>query len=308
MALFSGKTWFRNNIMPYLTKIKAEIAASGGTPPLVTTSTPPNFNINTVTAVSVTGDFFTPTMTATCPTATITNYTFISQQSCTFDILTSTAQTNTITLTTVGGSTTLSVTSLASAWVDLRTGGSVYTETHRTGTTITQDADGLRSSGILWSNWLKITSVSWQRVNLKRVSIIYRGDNSACMVGIMGSDQIESSTAQYYQAEIYAYNTGSAIARFYGTNAAHTGVSSAITSTTTSGNTYIKLVYSNNGNNTGTMKIYGLSNLSNLDDVSNLLNTITIPAVFTADSVTLYPCVTFGSTSQRLVAVKVEDM
>ena len=306
MTDFAGKAWFRANIIPYLTTIKANSTSGGGTPPLVTSHAPVSIGINTVTTIAVTGDFFTPTMAPTCPTGTVTNYVFISQQSCTFDITFPSDQTNTITLTTVGGSTTINIDSTVSNWIDLRAGGDTYTETHKSGTTISQDATGLRSTGALWSNWLKIDSESWLRANPSHMSMIIKVSGTAMMAGIMGSDQVPSASSQYYQAEIYSYIPSTYCYGFYGTNAGHNGVNSNLTNIQISSYAYTKLVWEHSGEVGYTMKVYGLTDLTDLDDLTNLLGTHTVPATFTADSVTLYPCVTMGTQNQRLVAVKVE--
>ena len=307
MTVHSGKTWFRDNISPYLTKIKAEMATVGGSPPIVYSTDVTTIPINTVVTITVTGDFFTPAMTITCPTATISNYVFLTQQSCTFDITTTTAQNNVISYTT-SSSVTSDILSTVSAWTDLRTGGDAYTETHDPGTTVTQDAEGLWSNGSLWSNWLKITSASWNRTNPKRVSFVLKTGGTACMFGIMGNEQDENATAQYYQAEIYAYVPSTYVWGFYGTNAAHAGASSTQTNVTINAYPYTKIEFQDNGEAGSTFKIFGLSDLTDFDDESNLLGTWTVGVAMTADSTTLYPCCTTGSINIRFVAFKVEDM
>jgi len=308
VSLFIGKTYFRNNILPYLTKIKAEIASNsgGGNPPIVTSTDITEIPISTVTTITVTGDFFSPSMVVSCGTATITNYVFITQQSCTFDITTATPQSNTITYTGGGGSDTSTITSTVSNWIDLRTGGDTYTESHDPGTTITQDATGLSSTGSLWDNWLRIDSHSWSRSNLKRVSIIVKSGNTH-MVGILSELQGEGSASQYYEGEIWAYASGSNLIYFYGTNSLGAGTSQDISNSALS-YTYHKVVFENNGQPGSTFRVYGFNSLADFDDNSNLLGSDTVASNMNANGSTLKVGTIFGNTSNRLVAFLIEDM
>lgn len=308
MPLFSGKTWFRNNITPYLTKIKSEIASNSCCyPPIITAIDPIVFPISVTTTVGLKGEFFTPTMVITCPTATISNYTFINQQECTFDIITSTAQVNTITATTAGGSDTITIESVLSLWIDLRLGStSTFTEEHKAGTTVTRYSDGMGSNGSLWSNWIRFPSDQWNRSTLKQCSIIMK-KSAANMAGIMSTEeQDENSSAQYYQAEIYAYMPSTYMWGFYGTNSANTGISGNQSNVTIS-TPYYKIQFNDNGQSGSTFRIFGLADLTNFDDESDLLGTWTVPASFTANDNPIMPCVTMSGAT-RIVAYKVKDM
>ena len=310
MALFAGKPWFRTNIKPYLTKIKAEIAAaSGGNPPIITNHSPTDIPVDTATTITVTGDFFTPSTVVTCATGTITNYTFITQQSCTFDLECSTAQTNTIIFAGGGSTTSITIESTVSAWLDLRsTSSDTFTEAHKSGTAMVRDANGVgQTSGALWSHWLKFTSLAWTRSTPKTLSMIMTLGTSAHMAGIQGSDQDGSASAQYYQAEIYAYMPSNYLWGFYGTNAAHSGASNSQTNATLTGYGWYKVVWEHQGEPGTTVKVYGLSDLSDFDG-GTLIQTWTVGTAMTANSTTLYPAVTYGNASQRVVAIKLEDV
>lgn len=307
MPLFAGNTWFRDNIIPYLTKIKAEINANSGccSPPIVTSFNPPTFPINTVTTVTLIGDFFTPSLVITCGTATISNFQFITQQQCTFDITTNTGQVNTVDVSNGGGSVNISVESITSSWVDLRVGSSsVFTEEHSAGITVVRDAEGIGNTGNLWGTWLRFPSHSWDRVSLKKCSIIVK-NATLHMAGLMSTEnQNETSASQYYEAEIYVYMNGSAQA-FYGSNAAGIGVSDLHTAIAIP-TPYYKIEFNNNGQVGSQFKVFGLSNLTNFDDVSNLLGTWTVGTSMTANDVPIMPCITMTGAT-RIVAFKIED-
>ena len=275
-----------------------------GYDPMFYDTTPPSIRLGDTKTLTITGEFFTPDMTVTSTDATITNFTFISTESITCDIEGTAVLTATITLTTPVGTVDFTyLVDVASQWVDLRIGGDAYTETHKSGTTVTQTTEGLQQSGSLWGNWLKITSEIWQRSVPADVGIIMKMANSTLMFGIMGSLQNESSGSQYYQAELYCYFSSGNTSSFYGTNSSHGGVSGAIAVVSSAGYPYIKVKFSNNGEAGHTVYFYGLSDLNDFDDESHLLGQRTVPANMTAASPQLYLCATMGNTSQRMVAV-----
>jgi hypothetical protein len=130
---------------------------------------------------------------------------------------------------------------------------------------------------------------------------------STHMVVIFSNEQDESSTAQYFQGEIQLYTSGTTATYFYGTNAAHAGVNQNLSDVAAT-YVYTKVVFTNNGQAGATCKLYGLGNLNDLDDETNLITTYVVASNMTADGTTLYPgCIT-GDASTHLVAVKVENM
>jgi len=307
MAIFAGKQWFRDNLAPFLTVIKGEICKH---PPIIKDTQPIHVNTGTITHVVLKGDHFSPNVTVYLAFifGTITNVNYIDFHTIEFDIFVGSDSTVDVLITTCEGEVHLAVEATTSTWVDLRTGSSsTWTETHDPGTNITYDAEGLTSSGSIWGNWYKFTSHTWLRSVPKKVSIIMKNSGSAHMAGIMSNEQDESSSSQYYQAEIYAYISTSYFWGFYGTNAAHAGASNNQGNTPLGSYLYWKIIFENNGEVGSTFNVYGLMNLSNLDDVTNLLKTGTVSSAMTADGTTLYVAATTNNDS-RMVAFKVEDM
>lgn len=307
MPLFAGKTWFRNNIAPYLTKIKSEICKQ---PPVVHSTTPIIVYTGQITHVILDGDYFHPGVTVYLPFiyGAVTNVNWINFHTIEFDIFVGSDSTVQPLITTCEGSVTIDVTSITTAWVDLRLGsGSAFTEQHRAGTSINRDSEGLYSDGVIWENWYKFDSHTWDRVSEnKKVSIIMKNSGSAHMFGIMGNEQDESATAQYYQAEVYAYYTSSGIGRFYGTDAAHNGQSDNFSGTYTPTQPYMKIEYDDNGEAGAEVRFYDMVDLSNFN-AGTLILTTTVGAVLDADSTTLYVAATTTATA-RMVAFKLEDM
>ena len=306
MAALQGKSWFRANIAPYLSIIKS---AMSGYPPIITLVDTTTVTTNVTVTVTVTGDFFTPDMTVTCPTGTTSNFVFINQHEVKFDFITTTAQSNTISFATPFGAASFTIVSTVVTWIDLRLGsGSTFTEVHRSGTTVTRDANGMRTSGSVWSSWVRFPSHEWNRSVMKKLSMIVQGNSSAHMVGIMSAaNQNTTSTAQYYEAEIYAYCPSSYIWGFYGTNAAGGGTSNSQSNIQISSYPYYKIEFNDNGQVGSTFKVFGLSNLSNFDDQTNLLGTWTVGTNMSANDTLIMPCFTMSSGS-RLVAYLVENM
>jgi hypothetical protein len=309
MAIFGGKQWFRDNLAPYLTIIKNQLCSI---PPQIHMPLPIEVTTGVVTHVELKGDYFHPDTTVYLAFVygTVTNVTWNNFHSIEFDIFVGSDSTVSVAVTSCGNTTNFDVVATTSTWVDLRAGSTdTWTETHDPGTTISYDAEGLISNGALWSNWYKFTSHSWLRSVPKRVSFIVKHNGTAHMSGIMSNEQNEASTAQYYQAEIYSYYTGSTFWGFYGTNAAHGGVSSNQSGgQPISTYPYYRFEFENNGEVGANYSLHGLADLSNFDDTSHQLKLGTVPANFTADGTTLYVAATTGTTSQRMVAFKIEDM
>jgi hypothetical protein len=307
MAIFAGKQWFRDNLQPYLTVIKGELCKH---PPVVHSTQPIHVVTGTVNHVILKGDYFHPNLTVYLPfvNGTITNVVWNNFHEIEFDIFVGTDSTVTPTITTCDGTATFDVLAVTSTWVDLRAGSpSTWTETHDPGTTITYDSEGLISTGSLWGNWYKFTSHSWARTTLKKVEFIMKHNNTAHMAGIMGSEQDETSNAQYYQAEIYAYFPNT-FWGFYGTNVSHSGVNGSQAGAPALTDPYYKFVFENNGQPGSNYYLYGLADLSNFDDTSNLMMSGTVPASFTCDSPTLYVAATTANNTQRMVAFNITDM
>ena len=311
MAVYNGAEWFRLNIMPYLTEIKSSIGGASYPAPIISSFTPTEFIINTPTTITAVGDFFTPTTVITSNTATISNYTYIDQQHCSFTITTPTAQSNTVIVDNGSGNADILINSIAaSTWVDLRAGSSsVFTEEHAAGTTLVRDANGISTTGSLWSTWVRFTSDTWTRSTPKKCSIIITSDFSI-MAGIVDlQNQDKTSVSQFYEGEIYGLIASNLLIGFYGTDSLDNGVSTSsdpsnpINITTS----YCKLQFTNNGSAGSTFKIFGMGNITNLDDESNLLRTITIGAVHTANGQNIMPCA-LASGDARIVAYKVEDI
>ena len=306
MPDFNGKTWFRENLAPYLSIIKSQMS---GYAPIITSTNLTEIQTNVVETIVVTGDFFTPDLVVASNTLTISNFVFVSQTEIQFDVTTTTAEANTVSLTTPFGAVTLNILSVsAPPWIDLRSGsGSVFTEQHRAGTNFVRDADGAGTTGAIFSSWLRFNSHQWDRNTPKRLSIIGKA-NDTHMIGIMSTqNQNETASGQYFEAEIYAYVASTYVYGFYGTNISGGGVSQYLAGGSFGGKPYYKLQFNDNGEAGSTFRIFGLADLSNFDDESNLVATWTVPASFTANDTPIMPCITGGATS-RIVAYLVEDM
>jgi len=319
MADYKGKDWFRSNLSPYLTKIKAEIAGSGGGggnsyAPVVFSQSKTNIGTGINELIILQGEFFYPDTTYTSSQATITNVNYLGTGLIEFTINTSIQGNLIVTIDNSAGTLDINFNAdtLNAGWTDLRlNSGSTTTITNKTGTTLTRDSEGLISSGSNWSNWYQVDSHSWQRSVLKNVSILMKVPTSAFMAGIRGNEADDASNNQYQQFEIQSYFPNSYQWGFYGTNAAHGSVNQSIpngsTSFSLSGYSYIRMEYLDNGQPGSIYKLYGLNSLTDFDDISNLIGQATIGSTFTCDSTTLYVGATTGNTNQRMVAFKIED-
>jgi hypothetical protein len=311
MAIFNSLNWFRLQILPYLTVIKNN---SNGLPaPIIYNYSPQlitAYPLLTPTLINITGDFFHPLTTITCPTCTITNSTFINSTSLSFEMGSSINLIHNITITTPSGSTVITVESILEQWIDLRSGTtSVFTVLSEPSTNITYNSEGIRSNGSLWWNWYKFNSHQWLRSTPKNISIIMK-TRGAHMCGILSEEQDENSNSQWLESEIMIYlNSGESLSRFYGTDSTHNGVNGNILNISIDDNVYpyYKWTINNNGNVGEQYSIHGLADLTNFDDNSNLINSGVIDNVFTANGNTLMVgALPRGNT--RMVAFKIEDV
>jgi len=310
---FSAKIWFRSQIAPYLTVISDAIGGgTGGYPPLVYEQDVVQFFTGEITTITLTGDFFTPdiTVTSAIPALVISNVTFVNVHEITFQVDTLVAQLFTVLITTPAGSDAIMLESQVNLWIDLRVGSTTpYAVQSRSGNVISNDTEGLSSSGSSWRSWYKFPSHQWNRADLKEISIVMKVVGRHA-VGIFGDEQNENANNQTRQFETSLFmDGGEELRRFQGTDVSHSFFTANIMNNQLDDNTqpYYRLMMENNGQAGANYFIYILPDLTDLDDNSSLVESGILDANFTADSAVLMIGASTNSPS-RMVAFRVKDM
>jgi hypothetical protein len=204
------------------------------------------------------------------------------------------------------GSVTYYLDTIRGIWSDFRLGSDVsYQVESADGTKVFQKELGLVYNGKPWSGWYKLISFAYPRSESKEVTFIVKSNSSAFMLGLFSGKQNGESKKQYYEFEIAVYSSGGRIKGFYGTDKNHKGTNRSGYNIEFKGYYALKIVFTNNGTPSSAVYFYGLENLDNFDDASNLLGSEVIPSIFTANGETLVPALVCNA-GLKLVGLSVK--
>lgn len=305
MAIFSAKTWFRNNIQPYLEIIKLN---SSGNAPIIDSFSPQEIPTGSTMIITVTGQFLTPATTFSSPSGTVSNIVFISTHEMTFDLIEPSPSLVTITVDNGFSSTTFQINAIVAPWVDCRLGsGSIFTvQTDVFGNGMIRDARGVGVDSSKWDAFVKFTSHEWSRSNPAKVTIIMETIGNSNYAGIFGSEQDTLSNSQEDEFEISMFiRANDNLRRFRGTDVNHIALSSNIPQVTVT-SPYYKIVFFNNGAGGNAFQAFEKDDLVDFDVNNALIVTEGIPATFTADSPLLQVGFS-GNSNARIVAFRIEN-
>jgi hypothetical protein len=211
-----------------------------------------------------------------------------------------------------------------SNWIDLRTGGDIFTDGNGAGNDIryvsgmamSRDADGMWFTGLNpFSSWVKFESLGWARGQEKTIEWVFSTPNSTMMIGIGSDETNEASTAQYKQMENQAYMSSYSLISLYGNNGTpgstgyHSGLNTAYGTYTA-----FKIKFTLDGRSAvptspaGVFTLYGIPSIaqSHWDDISNELISVTIGGTLAPDATNIMPSIIprDGGT-QRFAALRV---
>lgn len=203
-------------------------------------------------------------------------------------------------------------------WQDLRSGGTNFTHgngsgndiRYRSGMNLARDAGGMYFTGSSpWSSWVKFESLGWTRGQNKTLEWIFTSPSGAMMIGVGSTAANESSTAQYAQAEVLAYFSGSTtLWGLYGNVGTPGSSGSQNVSTNFSSEETYKIKFENDGGVGGVFSFYQLPSASpsDWDNESSLLSSFTIGATLNPDEPSLMPfIIPLSGGTQRFLGVRV---
>jgi hypothetical protein len=211
-----------------------------------------------------------------------------------------------------------------STWVDLRTGGDVFTDgngagndiRYRVGAALVRDSDGMHFTGYSpFGSWVKFESLGWTRGQEKTLEWVMTKPTSSMMIGIGSDETDEGSSAQYNQMENVAYIGIGTLGSLYGNNGTpgttgyHTGINISLSSYTA-----LKMKFTLDGRSAvptspaGIFTLYGLPSLGegDWDNIANVLGSVTIGGTLAPDAANIMPAIipTDGG-AQRFTAIRI---
>lgn len=195
----------------------------------------------------------------------------------------------------------LEVVDLASGIIDLRTGGTEFSNSAiemREDMSFTRTSRGIYFTGFdIWNSWVRFVGDNdlwiWDRSVKRTLSWIFT-NTSATMMGI-GSREIDpTSQNQWSQAEIMGYfSSGSRFTGFYGNDGTLGSAVNFRTTASVNSGTVKKLVLENNGEPGSSYTLYELpsGNIEDWIDTSKILRSGTMPEIMSADAEQIMPFV-----------------
>jgi hypothetical protein len=312
----ADKTWFRANISPYLDRIKEEFKSLSihvnkdiGFKPIVDSLSPPKITTrDRGVSVVIKGNLFTESISVSSDDADIYDVKLVDENTVSFGITLGEAVPDKVRLK-VGnlyGSIYIYLDTPRLTWLDLRVDAKAdYTVETAKDTKVTPYNLGLSYSGRPWSGWFRVSSLRYPRSVSKTVSFILKPNGTTFMAGLFSEKQDGKSGAQYYQFEVAVYSNSNTIRGFYGSDKNHRGKGKTSLSISYKDYFALKIVLTNNAEAGSAVYFYGLKDLDDLDNESNLLASESIPSVFTANGETLYPGLVCSS-KLRTVAIQVK--
>ena len=202
-------------------------------------------------------------------------------------------------------------------WMDFSTNGESITHgnaagndiRYKSGMTLKRDAAGMWFEGVsIWSCWMKVEKLAWNRGENKTYQMILTSSNTR-MVGFAGDDTNEGSgSQQYWEAEVNVhFDNSNNIWGLYGKTLSNSHWNQSASKSYSSGDV-LKLKFENDGQEGSVLRIYKLPSAdpSDWDDESNLFHSITIPATANHDSDRIMPfAIPNSGNSGRFIAAKV---
>ena len=237
---------------PYLSKIKPAKMLTG-----------------TSRRVTVEGSFFTPNMSVEIEQGSIDSVEFESDNRLTIAVTASSVAGGCDLVFDNGSKTTfedaIEFFDVPELTVDLRSGGTEFSSEAiemRSNMSFERTADGLIFTGENpWASWVRMVGDNnawvWSRNQKKTLSWIFQNSNS-CGVGIGSFNNNAISSQQYYEAEIISFVNGNSISSLFGNNGTPGNRKIQSFSAEKSAEDTLKAVFTNNGENGGTFKVYRL--------------------------------------------------
>lgn len=274
--------------------------------------------------IVISGENFTPSTVASIPgfDGTVNSTTVNSSSELEISITAGTTETiydivisNGGVLNTIWAGNGVNLLTVATSnWIDLRAGGASFTDgngagndiRYRSGMGMSRDSSGMYFTGSTpWSSWVKFESLGWTRGTNKTLQWIFTRPDAAMMIGIGSTTTDETSTAQYYQAEIEAYfSSATNFASFYGKS-----TNQSVSYNISGGSGVFKLVFEDDGDAGSTYTLYEIpsANQADWDNTSLVRKTGTITAGFAFSGTDIMPfIIPRNGGAQRFIAVKVD--
>lgn len=194
-------------------------------PPYIAKVLPKKLQANSTGEIEIEGSFFTRSMTLELISGVVRDVEFISDNKITATITTSGI--GTLDLILNNGQETIGFRALEvidAPWIDLR----------QNGETLTLDTDLVLGSGIqairnasgmyfqgarLWSSSAAFEKYKFARGDSKSIEIIFNNSGNSYMVGVGKNPRNINSSAQYYEAELVAYFSGTRFNSLFGERA-----------------------------------------------------------------------------------------
>jgi hypothetical protein len=312
----TDKTWFRANISPYLDRIKEEFKSLSihvnrdiGFKPIVDSINPPKITVRDREAsVIIKGNLFTESIRISSDDADIYDVKLVDENTVSLGITLRQTTPDKVKLK-VGnlyGSIYAYLDTPRQAWLDFRADAKAnYTVEAAKGTKIKSYNLGLSYSGKPWGGWFRISSLMYPRSAGRTISFILKPNGTTFMAGLFSEKQDGNSGTQYYEFETAVYSNSNTIKGFYGTDKNHSGKGKTNLNISFKDYLAVKIVLTNNAEAGSAVYFYGLKDLDDLDNESNLLATESIPSVFTANGETLYPGLVCSS-KLRTIAIQLK--
>ncbi len=279
-------------------------------------------NHSTTVDITITGDYFIKdNMEVTIANQTINSITYVNSQALIVNLTTNSVDgLYDIVVKNGHGEVVLSegFEVKLSTWIDLRENGEAFTHgnsegndiRYRSGMSMVRDAKGMYFSGSNpWSSWVKFASLQWTRGENKILEWIFTQPNSSMMIGIGSTATNETNTAQYAQAVVQAYFSGSTnFWGLYGNNGSVDSAGSQGNGISISTGTY-KIKFEQDGGAGKQFTLYKLpsTSASDWDDENNILKTFVIGGSLNPDEQNIMPFIIPRSGgAQRFVAIKID--
>lgn len=281
----------------------------------IVTSEPVTISQNVTANITINGENFTQSVSATSNNGLIINsVTYVSNNEILLNVTTpSTDQIHDLTIDNQLCSTTINgfINTKLSTWVDLSTNGVGNDPDIQSAMTVGRDTDGMFFNGTNpWSSWVKFSDDTWTRGDNNTLQWIFTRPTAAMMIGIGSTSTDETSTAQYYQGEVMLYLSSSTnVWGFFG-NSGSTGNAGNFSNTAniSGGSGIYKLVFENDGDVGSNVTLYEIPSISqqDWDNTTNVIFTTTIAGSLNPQQTNIMPFIIPRSgSSQRFVAYKI---
>ena len=289
-----------NQLLSLIVAQQEQLIASGGVggtgessypAPYIQSINPSKILTSNTTKITIVGSFFTPDLSVEISHGSVETTEFISSNR----IIVTVAASNTeesVDLTLDNGIQTMfeaafSTFAVPAGLVDLRLGGTEFSNFEiemRAGMSFERRADGLIFTGSSpWTSWARFVGDDdkwvWNRSVKKTLTWIYRNSGN-CMLGIGSRANVFNSGSQWQFGECLSYQvSGSRIGNLFGNDGTPGNYQSqTFSASKSSSNDFMKIVFTQNGENGGIFQVYNLPSgeIADWFDTSQLLAEIII--------------------------------